>query len=227
MDLNEELAHERARRIKVEEELGEWHRNLAKTLSPEQLAAAIEKQQLEALTFHLYMQRRITSELEAKYMEREKELALVVENVKSLEKRLGEKDREIEKLRNESEKLQKSAKAAEPPLKGQRFNASWIPSDEELDNILSAKQQVPTPEKAQAGGVTAQKAPKEPKSFKDFIQLVRRMERIKLYDAALLMDMPQDDIIVWARALERKGYLTVHGLREKTLIATDKMLKTR
>jgi hypothetical protein len=224
MDSKDELHEERERRIQLERELEFWHNSQMTKIDPEILAQAIQSQQIETLTYHLMKQRQLATEIDTKLKAKEKELELAVENIKSLEDQLEAKTKGVEGLRKE---FDSSKKVQDTPPGGQRFGASWIPSDEELDSILSQTPAGPAGEKRTATPPEAQRARRDTKTFRDFIQLVRRMERLKLYDAALLMDMNQDDVLIWARALERKGYLAIQGLREKTIVATDKMLKTR
>jgi hypothetical protein len=220
MDPRDELNEERKRRIQAEEELASWQNNAIQNLPPEQIAANIQRQQLEALTYNLMRQKQFVDDLSRKLQAKEKELTEAVANIKNLES-------QIEDLTEELGKTKKVAPAQTAPkgeTSGQRFGVSGLPTDEELESILSTS----TPgSKTIHTSPGMERAKRDPKGFKDFIQLMRRMERIKLYDAALLLDHPQDDVLLWARALERKGYITVHGLREKTLLATDKMIKTR
>ena len=220
MDPKDELNEERARRTKAEEDLAAWQTGAIQKLAPEQIAAAIQTQQLQTLTYHLMKQKQAADEATGRLRATEKELSEAVSHINSLEEELAAKDKELEKLKKGRET--KVQPAAEPV--GQRFGVSGIPTDEELESILSATGSQPKAQRKQPG---MERTKRNPKGFKDFIQLLRRMERINLYDAALLLDQNQDDVMLWARALERKGYITIHGLREKTIQATDKMIKTR
>jgi hypothetical protein len=224
MDPKDELQQERERRKQLEKELEFWHNSQITKIEPEILAQAIQTQQIETLTYHLMKQRQLVSEIDAKLKAKEKELELAVENIKSLEQQLEEKSKAAESVKRVPEPPKKPS---EPALTGQKFGVGWIPSDDELDSILSQTPAFQSAERKPATQPETARAKRDTKTFRDFIQLVRRMERLKLYDAALLMDMNQDDVLIWARALERKGYLSIQGLREKTIIATDKMLKTR
>jgi hypothetical protein len=224
MDLKDELRGERERRIQLERELEFWHNSQITKIDPEILAQAIQTQQIETLTYHLMKQRQLASDLDTKLKAKEKELELAVENIKNLEKQLEEKPKNAETAKRVPEPPKRPP---EPAPAGLKFGTSWIPSDDELDTILSQTPAGPSGDRRQGIQQETLRTKRDTKTFRDFIQLVRRMERLKLYDAALLMDTNQDDVLIWARALERKGYLVIQGLREKTIVATDKMLKTR
>jgi hypothetical protein len=224
MDPMEELQKERERRIQLERELEFWHNSQITKIDPEILAQAIQTQQIETLTYHLMKQRQMVADAQAKLNAKEKELELAVENIKNLERQIEDKSKAAEPSKRAPEQPKKTPELTPT---GQKFGASWIPSDEELDSILSQTPSSQTADRKPSASPESARAKRDTKNFRDFIQLVRRMERLKLYDASLLMDMNQDDVLIWARALERKGYLVVQGLREKTIVATDKMIKTR
>jgi hypothetical protein len=216
MDLRDELNQERDRRKKAEEELAKWQIGAIQKLSPEEIAQTIQAQQMEALTYHLMKQKQAVDELTGRMKAKEKELESAVINIKNLEEQVEGFSREAKKAPEPEPKAEQS---------GQRFGISGIPTDEELESILHGSGAAATQRPQVAPGM--ERAKRSPKGVKDFVQLMRRMERIKLYDASLLLDMNQDDVLVWARALERRGYLQVVGLRDKTLLATDRILKTR
>ena len=205
----------------LEEKLATWHNAALDKLTPEQVASTVQTEQIESLTFHLLRQRQTVADLTGRLAAKEKELASAVENIESLEDELDAKNKELDKAKKAPPAERPAAVESREQAAGQRFGISGIPTDEELESLLAPAVM------RDAEAAAAPKQRKSSKTFKDFIQLVRRMEQIKLYDAALVMDMNQDDILIWTRALERKGYLTLHGLREKTIIATDKLLKTR
>jgi sensor domain CHASE-containing protein len=222
MDQKEELEQERTRRIQLEQELANWHAEAAKSLTPEHLAATIQRQQIETLTYHLLLQRKLVADLEAKASAKDKDLSLAVGNIKSLESELSAKIKELERLRKETD-----VRPASKIQSGQKFSASWIPTDDELDTIMSSAPAKVTVERPQPAAQDSAPRRKDPKSFKDFIQFIRRMERVKLFDAALIMDTGQDEVMQWAEGLQRKGYVVIEGLRDKTIVATEKMLKTK
>jgi hypothetical protein len=211
--MDDELKLERERRIKVEQELAEWHNGLADRLSADELEPTIQKQQIESLTYHLLVQRRQAAELKGKLEKKEQELKSAVKNIEVLEKRL-----------EEYENKPQTPKIESADTVGQKFGAAWIPSDEELDDLLDSE-----PERASAHReADDKKSPpkrKKHKPVKDFIQLIKRMERIKLMDAALLMDMGQGELTVWVKALEQRGYVRMDG--DKTIKATKKLISKR
>ena len=211
MDLRDELEKERARRMRLEEELAQWQNSAIQKLKPDEIAETIMRQQVETLTFHLLKQRQMTDELNAQLRAKEKELALAVENIKSLEQELYAKEKEIGRAR-------KVAPAeAEPAGKGPAPRP--LPTDEELDSILQSASEPHDP-------AQAYKARREEKTIKDLVLIMRRMGRIKLFDAALLLDRNQEEVLRWALKLEHSGYLTFQG-PQKTLIATEKLLEKR
>ena len=208
MDPSKELEEERARRIKLENELAAWHDRALDKLTPEELAQTVQKQQLETLTYNLLKSQQRIRELEVKLRSRDKESARAGENMESLEDELESKTREVAGL-------EKRIKSMEESPTGQRIDFASIASEEDLDTLLESAVSEPL----------KKKEPK--KTIKDLVHLIRRMERIKLFDASLLLDVSQDEIIEWAEKLKKKGYVTVEGYREKTLVASDKLLKTR
>ncbi|MFH0862950.1 MAG: hypothetical protein V1875_07980 [Candidatus Altiarchaeota archaeon] len=220
MDPKDELNEERSRRIRAEEDLAAWQNGAIQKLSPEEIAQVIQTQQLQALTYHLMKQKQAADDAASRLRAKEKELSEAVNNIRRLEEELDSKNKELEKARKDRETR---VQPVSQPV-GQRFGVSGIPTDEELESILAMPAQQTKAQRVTPG---MQRTKRKPKGFKDFIQLLRRMERINLYDAALLLDQNQDDVMLWARALERRGYITIHGLREKTIQATDKMVKTR
>jgi hypothetical protein len=219
MDAKDDFAQERERRIKVERELEFWHNKAIETVSPDQLAAAIQTQQIETLTYHLLKQKQRADGLDAALRDKEAQLSAAVKNIESLEDELDERKRELAKYGAAQDAPRRDAPQAAPA--GQRFNVSGIPSDEELDKLLEPE--TPAAEKAEQA---AQKPAKQPKNIKDFIKVMRRMERLKLFDAALLMDVEQEEVLIWAKALEAKGYISWTSA-DKTFTATVKLLNTR
>lgn len=201
---------------KLEEELAFWHNKAIGSLRPETLAAAVNTQQLEALTYHLLKQKKNTDEAMAKLAAKEKELALAVENIKTLENELDAKRRELEKVHKSSGP---PVKAYDMQVPGQRFGASGIPSEEELDSLFGPEPGIPS--------AVASPSKRDPKTFKDFIQLLKRMERLNVYDATLLLDVSQDQVMIWTEPLMKKGYVKFEGLHDKILVATTKMLNSR
>ncbi|MBD3388607.1 MAG: hypothetical protein GF416_06020 [Candidatus Altiarchaeales archaeon] len=210
MDASKELEEERIRRIKLEEELSAWHQSAIDRLTPEQLAMTVQAQQMESLTFHLLKCRQQITELQKKLSEKERKIESAEAKAKALERKLKKRERDFREFKEESASL-------EGGLGGQRFGVGGLPSDDELDSLLEST-------------ISESHPPKRDKprnNVKDFIQLIQRMGRIKLYDASLLLDVSQETIVKWAEGLEKKGYVRVEGAREKTLVASDKLLKKR
>ena len=210
MDVNKELEEERARRVKLEEELAAWHNRAIDKLAPDELALTIHTQQVESLTYHLLKCRQTLTELEKQLKSKEADLKSALDNIESLEDELDSKRKEIEELK-------KNGVGPEKGQAGQRIGVGALISDEELDTLLES-------------AVAEQHKPvkKEPRrTFKDFVQIMRRMERIKIFDAALVLGVSQEEIVHWAKRLQQKGYVSIEGFREKTIVATDKLLRTR
>jgi len=222
MDQGKELEEERNRRLKLEKDLAALQDRIIGKLSPEELASTIHAQQLDSLTYHLLKCRQRISELEAELKSKDSKL----------EAELKSKDRELEKAREtmesledemdskrvEFEELKEGYESEKPEPAGQRTSAAGMVSDEELDELLES--------------VVSERPRLRPKAskrtFRDFVRLLRRMERIKLFDASLLLDMSQEEVLKWAGKLEGKGYVAVEGGRhDRMLIATKKLLSTR
>jgi chromosome segregation ATPase len=210
MDAGEELEQERERIRKLEEELSFWQDRAIEKLTPEELASTVHAQQLESLTYHLLKCRQAISQLKAEIKSKEKDVERAHETIESLEDELESKRGELEELRTHREP--EGVEGA-----GQRISAAVLVSDEELDELLESVVSEPKTPKLKASKRT----------FRDFVRLIRRMERIKLFDASLLLDVEQEDIMKWARKLEARGYVVVEGGHEKMLISTEKMLRTR
>ncbi len=203
MDPAKELEEEHKRRIQLEEQLAFWQEKGKEGLPPEQIALAINKQQLDSVTFQLVKCRRQIAELNSELKDRDRRLKEFSEQVESLED-------DIDLLRKENRELKSQPSS---PQEGQKTGSMDIPSDEDLNNLLDS---------------AVEKKVKEPKrTIRDFVQVLRRIERIKPLDASLLLNVRQDEVMKWAEELKKRGYLTVDGLDKKTLVATDKLLKTR
>ncbi len=218
MDIEAELNLERERVRRLEEELAFWQNKAIGTIPPETLASVIQRQQMETLTYHLLKQRKLAEEEAAKRQAKEKELAFAVENIRNLESKAEEQAKELARLAKTAAEAPPARE--EPAAPGQRFGMSGIPSDEDLDVLFAtvpqAKPQVQQPQRR-----------REPKTVKDFIQLIRRMQRVKVYDAALLLDVQPEQVLAWGDALEKRGYVQVDGLRDKTIVASEKMIRGR
>jgi chromosome segregation ATPase len=210
MDETEELRRERERVRKLEEELSSWHGGVIEKLTPEELASTVHTQQVESLTYHLLKLRQRISQLEAEIKSREDDVEKAHETVESLEDELESKTVELQEVKAHTEPEREQAS-------GQRISAAVLVSDDEIDELLEDIVSEPKKPKLKASKRT----------FRDFVRLVRRMERIKLFDASLLLDVGQEVILKWARKLEAKGYVVVEGRGEKRVVATEKMLRTR
>ena len=211
MDQGKELEEERNRRLKLEKDLAALQDRIIGKLSPEELASTIHAQQLDSLTYHLLKCRQRISELEAELKSKDRELEKARETMESLED-------EMDSKRVEFEELKEGYESEKPEPAGQRTSAAGMVSDEELDELLES--------------VVSERPRLRPKAskrtFRDFVRLLRRMERIKLFDASLLLDMSQEEVLKWAGKLEGKGYVAVEGGRhDRMLIATKKLLSTR
>ena len=219
MDPEAELNLERERVRRLEEELAFWQNKAIGTIPPETLASVIQRQQMETLTYHLLKQRKMAEEAASKLKAKEKEHAFAVENIRNLERQTEEQARELAKFAKSTAETQTVRETKETAAAGQRFGMSGIPSDEDLDMLFATVPQAKQP--------VQQQAPKrrEPKTVKDFIQLIRRMQRVKVYDAALLLDVQPEQVLAWGDALEKRGYVIVEGLRDKTIVASEKMIR--
>jgi hypothetical protein len=218
MDQQKELEQERARRITLEKELEFWLKGAIENLTPEQLAQAVQSQQVETLTYHLLKSRQQVDELKAQLSARVSELANAVENIKRLERDLDGKSKAQEKLSQDIGSLKRQVED--------------LQKEEEMAAMSAKVQFAPTQAPGSIVQVEAQHAipllPKsdKPKTIKDMIQLMSRIQRVKLLDAAILLEVKPETVSVWAEDLAARGYLEIQGAAEKkTLTATDKLLR--
>jgi len=204
MDPGKELDEERARRIRLEQELANWHNNAIDRLTPEQLAMAVQAQQVESLTYHLLRCRNEIDELKKRVASREKELSDAVNNIKYLEGKLDEKTQMLDKL------IERERATVAQETAGQRFGAGTMPSDDDLDRIIDDS--------------IRPRREEPPRTVRDLVQIMRRMERIKLLDASILLDVDPHIISKWANQLASKGYIVVQGTDDnRVLVARDKL----
>ncbi|MFH1055254.1 MAG: hypothetical protein V1744_04070 [Candidatus Altiarchaeota archaeon] len=216
MDLQAEFEQERARRITLEDELAFWLKGAMEKLTPEELAMTVERQQVETLTYHLLKSRQTINDLNAKLSSKDKELTLAAEKITRLEGDFESKKREVEGL-------SASLKVSESELEkligersgGEGVDALLSPSGVG-QNITQTKTQLTPKEKEQ------------PKNVKDFLQLMKRIGRIKLIDAAILLDVKPTVVAKWAEQFSGRGYLLIEGTSDRrVLLATERLIGLR
>jgi len=215
MDPNKELEEGRVRIRKLEEELAAWQKKAIESMPPEQLAETVQAQQMESLSYHLAKSQKVIEDLNQRLIRKDKELAEAVENIKYLESQIEAARKSVE--RAGAEKRQMAGELArfqekEHIPRGLAYEA--MPSDSDFDSILGVD-----------GGGPAK--PKEnPKTIRDFLQLMKRINRVKLLDATILLDVDAKVVSRWAQQMADRGYLTVQGTGDqRILFATDKLLR--
>ena len=196
MDAAVELKLERERRIKLEEELSLWHKQVLDELTPEERAVAVQTQQLEGLTYHLLRSQKALEAKQRELGEKDEKLREALGHITSLE----EKIRSLEERNSEAEHS------------GQDFGVGELPSDKELDFLLHEEK--------------PEDKPKRKRTLRDFLLIMKRMRRIKMLDASILLDVDSKTILQWSTLMSKKGYLRMEGGGEdRVLIAKDRLLR--
>ncbi len=219
MDLTESLEKATKRILQLEQELAQWQNKELANMSAEELADNVYKQQIETLTFHLLKGRQQVEELTKRNLADGQEIHEALTEISNLHRELEIKAEIIDKLKKLSE-LKREIQAAEDK-KAETATAKQ-PSD--ADYIKSFQQAKPS------GAVfDVQVAPKKPKTIKNFIDLMSRLDRVKLLDASILLDVSPDAIEEWASTLEGKGLVLVEGTDrdKKTLFATENIKRLK
>jgi len=220
MDQQKELEQERARRITLEKELEFWLRGAIEKLTPQDLASAVQTQQVETLTYHLLKSRQQVEELKTQISGREKEIALAVENIKSLERELEMKSKAADRLSQDIGKLKQQVDELQRQQEAQQREGSiGLAPPSALVTLTHPEvvRSIASPPKSD-----------KPKTIKDMIQLISRIQRVKLLDAAILLEVKPETVSQWAENLAARGYIEIQGAAEKkTIAATDKLLRVR
>lgn len=73
--------------------------------------------------------------------------------------------------------------------------------------------------------VGAPPKPRRKKTIKDFLELMKRLDHIKLLDASILLDTPPERIQQWAKKMSDKQLIIIEGTdRDKQMLySTNKM----
>lgn len=207
MDKDKELQEERAQRMRLEEDLAKWHEKAVDTVSPEVLASTVSAQQLRMLSYNLLKCNQKSAELQKRLREKEAELAKEKDKTRLLNDRLDTAHTELEYMKEHG--------AAGPEAEAGSGGVTL--TDEELDSLLA--------EHTKKGRKKGKEKPRN--TVRDFLKMLKRMKRIKLYDASLLLDVPQRELSKWAKGLEKRGYLRFEDASQKTVVATKKLDKSR
>ncbi len=210
METDKELELARKRVAELESEKVIWENDAIERIPPEVLAQHINRQQLETLTYHLLDSQKKLTEFQKNLTKAESELNAEKSKNTVLEGKLELSQEIISKLKKVAE-LQKSSGA----IQGQRAGVADVPSEDELRDIIGSRGK---PNSSGSGS---------PKTIRDFIQLMSRIKRVKLLDAAILLSVSPDTVSTWSKKLASKKYITIKGSgREDTMfLASDKLRK--
>ena len=218
MDFEKEYNLAKKRIIELERENAKWQKNALDYLPPEELAHDILGQQVETLTFHLLQSQKVIDDLKKQLVEKTNQLKenfLIVQNIRT---QLETKEEIIVKLNdllnvsglNTSPKpsFSKQSKSSQTPdVSGQRAGAAALVSEDEVRDLIGIHVKTEAVTKNQT------------KTIADFIHLLRRIKRVKLLDASILLDVPPKLIDFWAEKLKSKGFVSVEGIdRDKKMI---------
>jgi len=209
-ELEEELRLTNEQIKKYENEVAEWHKRAISEgkVSPDEIVHTIQKEQIDALTYYLNKEHQKRIELESEIKKKEEELKKAHENIlkdedelKRTKEELADKQKE---LREERQKRLESEERIVPP-------AAIVEVDE--DDLISEalrEQKAEKKSEKRGDGITIDLGiPTGKTNIKDLLKLVSRMNRIKMIDAAIILDIDKTVVSKWAKFLEKKGYIKI------------------
>ena len=211
-----ELEEERAKRKQVEEklrnaeealarcenQLTEWHKRTLDSIQPGPTIDLIMREQINSLTYHLLKSQQRIQELESELVKARKELE-GMKNIFTPSKPGPDKPEA------------KHEPLAEDSTAGQRISASELLSEEELAELLGMEK------------VHEAFKRRESKTIKDLIDLLIRLQRVKVVDASILLNVDKGLINVWVEKLKSKNLVQVEGARDPLLISTNLLVRVR
>ena len=190
----------------MDSELNGWHNRALDGISPGEIVGVIHKEQLNSMAYYLFKaQARITE----------------------LEEELASTKRELEKLRNIfrpskeepkkdlSEKEKAPAAPVEASKSGQRISAGEILSEEEVAGLLGMEE------------IHEEFKKKESRSIRDFIDLIVRLQRVKVVDASILLNVDKGLMNIWVDKLGKRKLIQVENPKDPIVVCTDGLVKVR
>jgi len=185
---------------KSEAQLGEWHRRAMDKLSSEDALVLLHSEQLSSLTYHLLKYQNLVSELEVELAIARKELDV---------------DRKILSPSNGAKDKPEKKASVDESNSGQRIGATEILSDDELSQFLGMEE------------VHKELQKKPSKRIRDLIDLIIRLQRVKVVDASILLDVDKGLMNVWVEKLKSKNLIQVDGASDPVLLSTGSLVKLR
>lgn len=214
-----------------EAELARWHdRVLEETPLTQGDVDLVSKQKIKSLSYHLKKENSSRTQLEEELKTVRGKLDQQQQRIKELENKLVDKNSVIEDLKADlSERIQRISGLEDNLMLGRDDRASTDLADtedvlagdleeiSELDRALDTL--VSKPEKP--GGSLV-------KDSRELLDLLIKLGRVKVVDAAILMDTNMNRVKACAKILYSRGLIQVSG-RDKNmmLIATKDLLERR
>jgi predicted RNase H-like nuclease (RuvC/YqgF family) len=222
MDIAESLEKATQRIIALEQELGEWQKTALDKVPPSQLSDRITKQQIETLTFHILKARQQIDDLNKQNFRKKREIESALEEIRKLHLELDIKAKIVDKLKTlcELKKQQDEVEAQKAREDKAQVNAARQASDSASKNQIPRRNPI---------GEILPKGHKSKNTLKDLVELMSRIDHMKLLDASILLDVPPETIDIWSHKLAKKGLLVVEGksIDKKQIFATDKIRAIR
>jgi chromosome segregation ATPase len=225
MDIEKALEQATNRIVILEQQLAQWQKSALTGLTPEQLAESAYRQQIETLTYHLIKCREQVDnlgeqlgQLKNAIDDEKKGKEQAFTEINNLHKELDIKEQIIEKLKQITElkkqiDMEESKAAATLPA---------IPQQMQQPAVSYRIQQ----QQLSVGPITR---PKKPKTIRDLLDVMTHIERIKLLDASILLDIDPAEIMSWSLKLQKKGFVVIEGTKPEkaTLFASDRLRRMR
>ncbi|MFH1402823.1 MAG: hypothetical protein ABIH11_00965 [Candidatus Altiarchaeota archaeon] len=206
-ELERKYVREHAMLLKREQELDAWYQRSLTGAHPDQLYAIAVAEKMDVLTYHLMRSNETIRQLREEVRNKDSEWASKLAGRESDVKRLED---DVKRITDELEYASK-ARPTEPERPVSQRIVTPLTEDSFDDLIASPEKR----EKSQAKS----SGPKE------LAKTVARLKRVKLIDAAILLDSDKNTVMEWAESLESKKLIEVKTDRkDKILVSTNRLL---